>query len=199
MLEEPVLRTERLLLRPFRDDDRAVFAQLNADPRVMEFFPSTLTAAELDALADRIVALFDEQGWGLWAVEVVGSAPFVGFVGLNKVDAVLGYPSVEIGWRLIQPAWGHGYATEGATAALRFGFEDLALDEIVAMAAVGNARSRRVMTKLGMTYRADEDFDHPRVPAGSPLRRHALYRIGRAVFAQRSGAPGEFDLANRST
>ena len=199
MLEEPVLRTERLLLRPFRDDDRAVFAQLNADPRVMEFFPSTLTAAESDALADRIVALFDEQGWGLWAVEVVGSAPFVGFVGLNKVDAVLGYPSVEIGWRLIQPAWGHGYATEGATAALRFGFEDLALDEIVAMAAVGNARSRRVMTKLGMTYRADEDFDHPRVPAGSPLRRHALYRIGRAVCAQRSGAPGEFDSANRST
>jgi len=199
MVEKPTLRTERLLLRPWRDDDRAVFAQLNADPRVMEFFPSTLTAAESDALADRIVALFDEQGWGLWAVEVVGSAPFVGFIGLNKVDAVLGYPSVEIGWRLIQPAWGHGYATEGAFAALRFGFDDLALDEIVAMAVLGNARSRRVMTKLGMTYRADEDFDHPRVPAGSPLRRHALHRIGRAAFAQRSEAPGGFDSANRST
>jgi len=199
MVEKATLRTERLLLRPWRDDDRAVFAQLNADPQVMEFFPSTLTAAESDALADRIVALFDEQGWGLWAVEVVGSAPFVGFIGLNKVDAVLGYPSVEIGWRLIQPAWGHGYATEGAFAALRFGFDDLALDEIVAMAVLGNARSRRVMTKLGMTSRADEDFDHPRVPAGSPLRRHALHRIGRAAFAQRSEAPGGFDSANRST
>ena len=184
MSDDLTLRTERLLLRPWRDEDRATFAALNADPRVMEFFPSTLTAAESDALADRIIALFNEQGWGLWAVEVVGSHPFVGFIGLNKVDAVLGYPSVEIGWRLIQAAWGHGYATEGARAALRFGFDDLALEEIVAMTAVGNTRSRRVMTKLGMTYRADDDFDHPRVPAGSPLRRHALYRIRRAAFAQ---------------
>ncbi len=194
MPDDLTLRTERLLLRPWRDDDRATFAELNADPRVMEWFPSTLTAAESDALADRIVALFDEQGWGLWAVEVPGGAPFIGFIGLNKADAILGYPSVEIGWRLIQPSWGHGYATEGAAAALRFGFDVLGLDEIVAFAALGNARSRRVMAKLGMTHRADEDFDHPRLPPDSPIRRHALYRIVRAAFSNPAEASGNGSL-----
>lgn len=179
------LRTERLLMRPWRAEDREPFAELNADPRVMEWFPAVLTPSESDALADRIEQLFRHQGWGLWAVEVVGADPFIGFVGLNQADATLGYPCVEVGWRLAAAHWGRGYAPEAALAALRFGFEDLGLEEIVALTSVGNARSRRVMSKLGMTRSPEDDFDHPRLPRSSPLLRHVLYRIGSAAFSGR--------------
>jgi 3-dehydroquinate dehydratase/shikimate dehydrogenase len=170
------LRTDRLLLRPWRPADRAPFAEMNGDPRVMEWFPSTLTSAESDALADRIAQRVDRDGWGLWAVEVPGVAEFVGFIGLSPADATLGYPAVEVGWRLAAGSWGRGYAPEGAIAALAFGFGELALRDIVSFTSVGNTRSRRVMEKIGMIRRPEDDFDHPSLPDGSPLRRHVLYR-----------------------
>jgi 3-dehydroquinate dehydratase/shikimate dehydrogenase len=177
------LRTDRLILRPWRSEDRPDFAALNADPEVMEWFPSTMTRAESDAFVGRIQQHFDDFGWGLWAVEVPGVARFIGFIGLAPADATLGYPSVEIGWRLAAPFWGNDYAPEGALAALRFGFEDLHLAEIVSFTTVGNTKSRRVMTKIGMTRRPEDDFDHPRLAATSPLLRHVLYRISAAAFA----------------
>lgn len=148
----------------------------------MEWFPATLSRAESDAIADRIEDQFRVTGWGLWAVEILGADPFIGFVGLNPADKVLGYPWIEVGWRIAADHWGHGYASEAALASLRFGFDVLDLDEIVSMTSVGNARSRRVMTKIGMTRRPEDDFDHPRLPKESPLSRHVLYRIHRAAF-----------------
>ena len=181
MVDEPELRTSRLLLRRWRDDDREPFAALNADPLVMEHFPAPLRRDESNALVDRIERGLDERGWGLWAVEVPGTAAFVGFVGLNPAmfDAPF-TPAVEVGWRLARDHWGHGYATEGARAALGFGFETLALDEIVSFTTHGNARSRRVMERLGMRHDPADDFDNPNLPEGSPLRPHVLYRLHRA-------------------
>jgi RimJ/RimL family protein N-acetyltransferase len=185
MTDEITLRTERLLLRPWGLEDRAPFAALNADARVMEWFPALLSATESDAVADRIEEHFRYHGWGLWAVEIPGADPFIGFVGLNPCDTTLGYPSVEIGWRLAAAHWGHGYAPEAALEALRFGFDELGLDDIVALTSVGNAKSRRVMTKIGMTRRPEDDFDHPRIPKTSPLVRHVLYRISAEAFSGR--------------
>jgi len=199
MPDEVELRTDRLTLRAWQPEDRMGFRELNADPRVMEFFPSILSAHESDAVADRIEQMLHEQGWGLWAVEVVGVARFIGLIGLNRADATLGYPVVEVGWRLAAAHWGRGYATEGARAALRYGFHELELDDIVAMTSVGNTRSRRVMSKLGMVHQPGEDFDHPRVPAGSPLVRHVLYRVTRAAFAAPQATAAVFDTVPRST
>jgi 3-dehydroquinate dehydratase/shikimate dehydrogenase len=176
MTGEIVLRTTRLLLRRWREEDWTAFAELNADPRVMEWFPSTLTRSESDALADRIAQRLNDQDWGLWAVEVPGIADFIGCIGLNPADDTLGYPSVEVGWRLAASHWGCGYAPEGARAALDYGFRTLALDEIISFTSVGNARSRRVMEKIGMVHQPDEDFEHPHIPPTSPLSRHVLYR-----------------------
>lgn len=174
------LRTERLLLRRWRDADRAPFAALNADPRVMEHFPKVLTREESDACVARIESHFEKNGFGLWAVEVVGVAPFAGFVGLSVPTFETNFtPCVEIGWRLSAEYWGKGIATEGARAALRFGFESLGLDEILSYTVPKNVRSRRVMEKLGMTHDPKEDFDHPLLAAGHPLQRHVLYRISR--------------------
>ena len=172
-----MLTTNRLLLRRWRPSDRAPFAALNADLRVMECFPSTLTTAESDAMVDRIEAHFAEKGFGLWVVEVPGVAEFIGFIGLSTPRFTAHFtPCVEIGWRLACEHWGHGYATEGAKAALTYGFQTLKLPEIVAMTAVGNHRSRHVMEKLGMTHDSSDDFDHPLLPAGHPITPHVLYR-----------------------
>jgi anti-anti-sigma factor len=177
MDEAPQLRTDRLLLRRWRPEDREPFAALNADPVVMEHFPSVLTPAESDAFVDRIETRFDEYGYGLWAVEVPGVAPFIGFVGLAPVPDELPFaPAMEVGWRLARRHWGQGFATEGAWAALRCGTEDFGITEYVSMTAKTNLRSQRVMRRLGMTRHEREDFDHPRVPVGSPARRHVLYR-----------------------
>ena len=155
-----MLTTNRLLLRRWRPSDRAPFAALNADPRVMECFPSTLTTAESDAMVDRIEAHFAEKGFGLWVVEVPRLAEFIGFIGLSTPRFTAHFtPCVEIGWRLACEHWGHGYATEGAKAALAYGFQTLKLPEIVAMTAVGNHRSRHVMEKLGMTHDSSDDFE----------------------------------------
>jgi RimJ/RimL family protein N-acetyltransferase len=173
-----VLQTERLILRPWRDADLAPFAALNADPRVREHFPSCLTRAESDASARKIRAAFEARGYGLWAVEVAGGAPFIGFIGLAEPSFTAPFtPCVEIGWRLAHAAWGCGYATEGARAVLTFAFGPLGLGELVSMTTPGNRRSRHVMEKLGMRRDPTEDFDHPNLPPRSPLRRHVLYRL----------------------
>jgi RimJ/RimL family protein N-acetyltransferase len=165
-------------LRSWTDADLEPFAAMNADPAVMEHFPALLTRAESDATAERIRKHFDDHGFGLWAVEVPGGDAFIGFVGLMVPSFEAHFtPCVEVGWRLARAHWMRGYATEGARAALRLGFEELGLREIVAMVAPGNVRSRRVMDKLGMTFDPRDDFDHPRVPEGNPRRRHMLYRL----------------------
>jgi ribosomal-protein-alanine N-acetyltransferase len=174
------LRTDRLLLRRWSDADREPFAMMNADPRVMEHYPHALSRDESDDFVDRIEAHFEERGFGLWAVEIVGVAPLVGFVGLQvpRFDAHF-TPCVEVGWRLAHEHWGHGYASEAARAALASGFHDHDLDEIVAMTVPANTRSMAVMQRIGMTRNPADDFDHPRLPEGHRLRRHVLYRIGR--------------------
>ena len=172
------LRTPRLILRQWRPEDRQPFADMNADARVMEFFPSVSTREESDAAVDMIQETIDTRGFGFWAVEIPGVTSFAGFIGLTnpRFDAHF-TPCVEMGWRLAPDYWNRGYATEGARAALEFGFGDLALREIVAFTVPTNVRSRRVMEKLGMTYDPADDFDHPRIAAGHPLCRHVLYRI----------------------
>ncbi len=178
-LVEP--RTERLVLRQWRDEDWAPFAALNADPEVMRHFPSTLDEQESNAFAYRNAALLGVHGYGLWAVEVLATGEFVGFVGLNHPTWEAPFtPGTEVGWRHARSAWGQGYATEGARAALAVAFGPLALDEVVSFTTVANTRSRAVMGRLGMTRDAAEDFDHPKLDPSSPLRRHILYRLGRA-------------------
>ena len=172
------LATDRLLLRHWRDEDREPFAALNADPEVRRYFPTVLDRAASDAEAERHAERVDRRGWGLWAVEVVGVDPFIGFVGLNEAlfDASFN-PSVEIGWRLGRRAWGRGYAPEAALAVLDHAFDVLGLDEVVSFTAVDNRPSQRVMEKIGMARDPADDFDHPNVPEDHPLRRHVLYRL----------------------
>jgi RimJ/RimL family protein N-acetyltransferase len=178
------LRTERLLLRRWQPSDRAPFAALNADPRTNEFLTGPLTQVQSDELASRIDANFDQHGFGLWVVEVPDVSPFIGFIGLAvpQFDAQF-TPCVEIGWRLRAEHWGRGYATEGARAALAFGFEVVGLPQIVSFTVPANVRSRRVMEKIGMKHDAAEDFDHPALADGHPLQRHVLYRITRPTTA----------------
>lgn len=171
------LRTARLLLRRWLPSDREPFAALNADPRVMERFPALLSPEESDALSARIEAHFEQHGFGLWAVEIVGVAPFAGFIGLSTPRFEADFtPCVEIGWRLAAEHWGQGYATEGARAALRFGNEAAGLAEIVSFTATENVRSQRVMQRIGMRRDPTGDFDHPLLPPDHRLCRHVLYR-----------------------
>ncbi len=174
------IRTERLLLRRWREADRLPFQKLNADPLVMEFMPEPLPPAASDAFMARIEEHFERHGFGLFAVEQVENRSFAGFIGLSipAFDAPF-MPAVEIGWRLASQCWGRGLATEGARAVIRYGFEELNLDGIVSFTVPGNLRSRRVMEKLGMTHDPRDDFDHPRLPEGHPMRRHVLYRLHR--------------------
>jgi ribosomal-protein-alanine N-acetyltransferase len=155
---------------------------MNADPRVMEHFPKLMSREETEASCARIEAHFEEHGFGLWAVEIPGVAPFIGFIGLcvPRFEAHF-TPCVETGWRLAAEHWGRGLATEGALAVLALGFESLGLAEIVSFTATGNHRSRRVMEKIGMRHDAAGDFDHPSLPAGHALSRHVLYRVARPV------------------
>lgn len=178
MMKMDSLTTSRLLLRPWRASDRAAFAAINADPVVMEYFPSILTAKQTEAMVDRIEAHITQHGFGLWAVEIPNVTAFAGFIGLCYPRFTASFtPCVEIGWRLGLDYWGQGYATEGARAALQYGFDVLGLQEILSFTSPLNRRSRKVMEKLGMTHDPADDFDHPLVPEGHPLRRHVLYRI----------------------
>ena len=176
------LETARLRLRQWQEADLPAFAALNADPVAMEFMPKLLTGAESESLASRLRDRISEVGWGLWAVEVVGKAPFVGFVGLSvpKFEAHF-TPCLEVGWRLAREHWGQGYATEAAEAALAYGFDVLALSEVVSFTAAGNFRSRAVMERLGMSHNPADDFIYPALPAGHALQPHVLYRLTAAA------------------
>ncbi|WON75820.1 GNAT family N-acetyltransferase [Serratia sp. UGAL515B_01] len=168
--------TPRLLLRSWQDSDLPAFAAINADPNVMKYFPAPLSRAESDTMAERIRTLIQQQGWGFWAIEVKGGSPFIGFVGLTIPSNDLPCsPCVEIGWRLAAEHWGQGYASEAANCALEVAFNTLNLAEVVAFTAESNHPSRRVMTRIGMTF-SGETFEHPRLPPGHPLRKHVLYR-----------------------
>ncbi|ONI71558.1 GNAT family N-acetyltransferase [Kribbella sp. ALI-6-A] len=174
------LRTERLLLREWTEADKEPFAAMNSDPAVMEHFPAMMTREESDAFVDRIGAQLAEWGFGLWALEVRDTGRFIGFTGLSRPSFEAHFtPAVEVGWRLSKDAWGNGYATEAARAALAYGFGPAGLDEIVSFTATTNLPSQRVMQRIGMTHDVSDDFDHPRVPAGHRLQRHVLYRIAR--------------------
>ncbi|MGH9574199.1 MAG: GNAT family N-acetyltransferase [Candidatus Acidiferrales bacterium] len=171
------IESERILLRQWRSTDAEPFAILNADARVMEFFPSTRSRQESDAIIDTIEKRIDQHGFGFWAAELKASETFIGFIGLNVPGYALPFsPCVEIGWRLAYEYWGQGYAAEGACAALAFGFKKMDLAEIVSFSTVRNFRSRRVMEKIGMVHDMAGDFDHPSLPANHPLIRHVLYR-----------------------
>ncbi len=183
----PVLRTERLILRPWKESDLIPFAELNADPKVMEFFAAPLSKQESNALAKKIQQEFEQRRYGYWAVEIPEKASFIGYIGLNYWNYEMPFaPCIDVGWRLAFPYWGNGYATEGARASLWYGFEILKFTEIVSMATIGNIRSHRVMDRIGMKYTAAEDFEHPRVPKGHPLSLRRLYRISKKEWCPSS-------------
>ncbi|MEU9385803.1 GNAT family N-acetyltransferase [Streptomyces sp. NPDC048279] len=172
------LRTDRLLLRPWRDSDLAPWAALNADPEVREHLGDPLTREQSDASVARFQAEFDRRGYGWWAVEVRATGEFIGFAGLDEVDEDVPFTGVEIGWRLARAAWGQGYATEAALAVLAHGFDTLGLGEILAVTTAANLRSQAVMRRIGMTRDPAGDFDDPTAPEG-PLRPNVLHRIAR--------------------
>jgi RimJ/RimL family protein N-acetyltransferase len=173
----PQLTTARLLLRRWREEDLQPLAEMNADPRVMEFFPAPLEASESVRMVALIESDFEQRGYGLWALELPGEASFAGLVGLAPVDAKMPFaPAVEVGWRLATRFWGRGLATEGAAEAMRFAFEELRLGELVSFTAATNVRSRRVMERLRMSRDPREDFLHPRLLREHPLAQHVLHR-----------------------
>jgi RimJ/RimL family protein N-acetyltransferase len=176
------LETERLALRDWHEADRAPFAEMNADPVVMEFFPRPMTAAQSDALVDNFQAELENSGYCPWAVEELSSGAFIGFVGLHAIPPSLPFgPGAEVGWRLARPYWGRGYATEAGAAAVQFGFGPLEMDRILSFTAVVNLRSRRVMERLGMSRDEAGDFEHPNIAPGHPLRPHVLYSLSRST------------------
>lgn len=172
------LETDRLRLRDWRDGDLEPFSAMNWDARVMAYFPTTLSRVQSDALAKRAQRCLEKDGFGLYAVEVKSTRDFIGFAGLARVIIAAPFaPAVEVGWRLAHDAWGHGYATEAAHACVAHGFSERGLDELVSFTARENRRSIAVMQRIGMTRNEDDDFEHPNLPAGHPLRPHVLYRI----------------------
>jgi RimJ/RimL family protein N-acetyltransferase len=172
------LRTERLLLRGWRESDLEPFARMNADPEVMRFLQGPRSRASSDASVRAITRHWERLGWGLWAVEVVGLTDFIGYVGLAEVNFEASFtPAVEVGWRLARSAWGYGYASEAARAALAFGFKDAHLSEILSFTSTINELSRAVMHRIGLRRDPAGDFEHPSVPAGDELRPHVLYRL----------------------
>lgn len=176
--------SQRLILRPWQEADRGPFAELSMDRDVMEHLLPFATREASDAWIDRQSSHLSAHGFCFWAVEAKDSQAFVGAVGLVRVSYAAHFtPAVEVGWRIARPFWGRGYAPEAARAALWFGFEDLGLHEVVANAGADNFRSLRMMTKLGMSHDPADDFDHPMVPEGNPLRRQMLYRLTRASWA----------------
>jgi RimJ/RimL family protein N-acetyltransferase len=180
------LYTARLTLRSWKDEDRQPYSELAADAVVMQYLMPLATRETSDAWIDRQCARFAEHGFGYWAVELRETGQLVGAVGLSRVTFEAHFtPAVGVGWRLARRYWGYGYASEAAAAAMTFGFEDLRLDEIVAVTVPANTRSQQVMRRLGMTYSSADDFDHPRLPHGDPLRRHVLFRMTRSAWQQR--------------
>lgn len=173
-----LLETERLLLRQWKEKDRSEFSRMNANPLVMEFFPSLWSSEESSAVFDKLSERMLTLGWGLWALEEKASGHFVGFSGLNVPNFEAAFlPAVEIGWRLLPEFWNRGFATEAALKSLEFGLETLGLEEIVSFTAVGNVKSQKVMEKIGMKRCLHKDFLHPKVPDGHVLKPHVVYEI----------------------
>ncbi len=180
------IATERLILRNWCEGDRQAFFEMNADPKVMRFFERTRNRAEADELFDRLAAEIHRKRYGFWAMELRKTGQVIGFTGLRDIDFDATFtPAVEIGWRLLARHWGNGYATEAARACLAHGFEQMGLAEIVSFAVVENWPSRRVMERIGMHREPEFDFDHPSIKPGSPLARHAFYRLTAADWRQR--------------
>jgi ribosomal-protein-alanine N-acetyltransferase len=178
------LETERLLLRQWREQDLPVFAELNSDLEVMEYFPKPLNREESDAIAQKCESLISERGWGFWATEIKDSGEFIGFVGLHKPKATLPFsPCVEIGWRLLKKYWGNGYASEAAREALKYSFEILCLNEVVSFTTVSNFRSQAVMERLGL-HNTHQNFEHPDLPKGHALSKHVLYKITKSEWQE---------------
>jgi len=176
-----MIETERLILRGWHQSDQEPWAQMGCDPEVMRHFEGPIDREQSDSMIEeRLRPHIERNGWGLWAVERKSDRAFLGFTGLAHVDFACPIQGeVEIGWRLAHHAWGHGYAFEGASAAVEYGFNTLGLERIVAMTIEANDRSRHLMDKLGMVRAPELDFDHPRVPKGSPKRPHIVYLIER--------------------
>jgi ribosomal-protein-alanine N-acetyltransferase len=180
-----IIETERLYLRQWQASDFAIFAEINADPEVMAYFPKLLPESVSNIIAKKCQQLIEDKGWGLWAVGLKNSSDkhegdtFIGFVGLNETHADMSFaPAVEIAWRLHKQYWGQGYATEAARAALHFAFTELALDEVVSFTAVINERSQLIMERIGMTN-TQANFYHPALNADHRLAEHVLYKITR--------------------
>jgi 3-dehydroquinate dehydratase / shikimate dehydrogenase len=172
------ITTERLILRQWRQSDLEPFAELNADPRVREFFLGVLSREESNREVIELSRHIDNSGWGFWAVSLRQTDEFIGCIGLDEVYFKMSFsPAIDIGWRLAYNHWGKGYATEGAMAALRYGFDVINLQAIVAYTAVQNMLSRHVMDKIGMCRDPHGDFDHPDFPDDHKHKRHVLYRI----------------------
>jgi 3-dehydroquinate dehydratase/shikimate dehydrogenase len=187
-----MITTERLILRPWKDKDFLPFAEMNADPRVREFFPSVLTPEESDTEARRFQAAYARDGFCMFAAELAATGEFIGIIGMQTMTFEVpgvAQPAVEIGWRLSHQHWGKGLATEGARAVIRYAFATLRLDEVVAITVPVNLRSRRVMEKIGMKHVPELDFDHPRIAQGHSMRAHVLYSLKRdaaSLFAARN-------------
>ena len=181
-MTSPII-TERLILRPWKDEDFAPFAEMNADPQVREFFPSLLTREESDAGIRSLQGTYARDGFCFFPAELIATGEFIGFIGIQTMDFAVpsvAQPAVEIGWRLARSAWGQGYATEAGQAALEYGFDTIGLPEVVAVTMASNARSQAVMRRIGMTTDPAEDFDDPDVDE-APLRHHVVYRKLRQV------------------
>lgn len=179
----PELRGTRVLLRAWKDSDLAPFSAMNADPEVMQHFPAILSRSESDQFVARIPEYFEQHGFGLWALEIPGEFPFAGFVGLLRVSFDAHFtPAVEIAWRLTRSAWGKSYATEAAQCVLKYAFEVEQLQEVVSFTVPANLRSQAVMQRLSMHTKAEDNFEHPKLPSGHPLREHVLYKLKRAEW-----------------
>lgn len=178
-------RTERLLLRAWRDSDLPALAALNADTEVMRYFPAPLDGEQSAQLLTRMREHMDEHGFGFWALERRDNGEMIGVTGLAQVSFEAPFvPAVEIGWRLARAHWRQGYASEAARAALAVGFEQLGLDEVVSFTVPTNQPSQAVMRAIGMCRDETGDFLHPKMPAGHPLQPHVLYRIQREEWRQ---------------
>ena len=180
-----MIATERLILRPWKNEDYLPYAEMNANPRVREFFPTILTREQSDAEIRYIQSAYERDGFTMFAAELIPTGEFIGFIGMVTMTFAVPsvpQPAVEIGWRLALKFWGKGYATEGARGVVRYAFETVKLKEIVAITVPTNIRSRRVMEKIGMKHFPELDFDHPRIPEGHALGRHVLYAISNSNF-----------------
>lgn len=176
------LNTDRLLLRQWKTSDFPIFAALNADQQVMKYFPKPLDQTESDAMAKKCMSLIATKGWGFWAIELQASGEFIGLTGLHEPKPTFPFsPCIEVGWRLHKDFWGNGYATEAATAALKYAFEVIKTNAVLSFTATANTRSKAVMTRIGMCN-THQNFNHPELPNNHALSEHALYRITKPAW-----------------